>query len=130
LSEKISISIVDDDASFREAMVSLMSSHGYAVEAFESAEAFLGSDRRSATDCLIVDFQMPGMSGVELHERLAACGTPVPTILITARQDAATRRRALEAGIVCCLTKPFDEAGLLACIRSAIADDPRPGDRT
>ncbi len=101
--------------------MSLMSSHGYAVEAFASAEAFLGSDRRRTTDCLIVDFQMPGMTGVELHERLAASEAPVPTIMISARQDAGTRRRALESGVVCYLTKPFDEAHLMGCLRSALA---------
>ena len=129
MSEKISISIVDDDASFREAMVSLMSSTAMRWKLSSWPRRSLGSDRRSATDCLIVDFQMPGMSGVELTNGWppADAGPDDPDHGAPGRGDAA--RRALEAGIVCCLTKPFDEAGLLARICSAIADDPRPGDR-
>lgn len=122
LSRKIEISIVDDDESVREALVDLMNSHGYHAEAFESSEDFLDSERRGRTDCLIADIQLPGMTGVELHTRLRALDEPIPTILITARPDEPTRRRALSAGVQCYLIKPFDNAALLGCVNAAIND--------
>jgi FixJ family two-component response regulator len=120
LPERIAISIVDDDVSFREALVDLMKSYGFSVEAFDSGASFLKSLRRLQTDCLLADVQMPGMTGLELHSCLIASGNPVPTILITAYQDETVRERALKSGILCYLTKPFDEDRLLACIRSAL----------
>jgi FixJ family two-component response regulator len=120
LPEQVSISIVDDDGSVREGLVSLMQSHGYLAEAFESGAGFLASDRRHRTDCLIADMHMPGMTGLELVEQLAAAGAAIPTILITARHDEGVRLRALQAGVLCYLTKPFKEDELLRCIRSAL----------
>jgi FixJ family two-component response regulator len=114
------ISIVDDDESVREAMAGLMKSHGYHVETFDSAASFLRSDHRSRTDCLIADVQMPGMTGLELHSRLVAAGDPIPTILITAHPDDRARARAMKAGVLCYLAKPFSEHDLLGCIRTAI----------
>ncbi|MEI9986308.1 MAG: response regulator [Aliidongia sp.] len=101
--EQFAISIIDDDESVREAILGLMQSHGYNAEAFESGASFLGSMRRHQTDCLIADFQMPGMTGLELHGRLAASDKPIPTILITARHDEALRAQALRAP-ACCAT--------------------------
>jgi FixJ family two-component response regulator len=121
LLEKIAISIVDDDESVREGLVSLMQSHGYAAEAFDSASAFLNADRGRSTDCLIADMHMPGMTGLELVDRLAASGQSVPTILITARHDERVRERALKAGVHCYLPKPFKEESLLRCIHAALA---------
>ncbi|HZC96758.1 MAG TPA: response regulator, partial [Bradyrhizobium sp.] len=69
---------------------------------------------------LITDMQMPGMTGLELHHRLAASFKPIPTILITAFPDERARERALQAGVICYLTKPFSEDDLLACIRSIL----------
>jgi FixJ family two-component response regulator len=117
------ISIVDDDESVREAMQALMKSLGFAAEAFASAEEFLASDSRNRAACLITDMQMPGLTGLGLHDRLIASGRPVPTIMITAYPDERARARALQAGIVCYLVKPFNESDLLACIRSIL--DPR-----
>lgn len=114
------VSIVDDDESVREAMTDLMKSLGFPAEAFDSAEAFLGSSRRHDTGCLIADVQMPRMTGLELHRRLVASGRPIPTILITAYPDERGRARALAAGVICYLTKPFDEDGLIGCIRLAL----------
>ena len=114
------ISIVDDDESVREAMQALMKSLGFAAEVFASAEEFLASDSRNRAACLITDMQMPGLTGLGLHDRLAASGRPVPTIVITAYPDDRVRARALQAGVVCYLVKPFNESDLLACIRSVL----------
>jgi FixJ family two-component response regulator len=116
------ISIVDDDESIREAIKGLMRSLGYSVAAVASAQEFLSSRHVRRTSCLIADMQMPGMTGLELHRHLLASGKPVPTILITAFPDHGARERALAAGVVGYLSKPFDEDDLLACVRSALID--------
>lgn len=123
LPNKIVIAVVDDDQSVREALAGLIKSLGYRPAAFDSADAFLNWDRRQSAACLVADVQMPGMSGPELHERLIASGCPIPTILITAYPDEATRTRTLQAGVKCYLTKPFRGNELLECIRSVIAPD-------
>lgn len=123
LPNKIVISIVDDDGSVREAITGLMKSLGFFAQAFHSCESFLKSDHRKGTDCLIADVQMPGMTGLELHSRLIASGEPIPTILITAYPDENVRTRALEAGVIGYLAKPFAEDELLGCIRSALAGE-------
>jgi FixJ family two-component response regulator len=114
------ISIVDDDDSVRAAMERLMRAHGYGVRTFESGASLLGSEHRASTDCLIADVQMPGMTGLELHDRLVADGVSIPTILITGHPNESLRLRALQAGVRCYLTKPFSEADLLGCVRSAV----------
>jgi FixJ family two-component response regulator len=120
LCSQIQVSIVDDDRFVREAMARLIKSHGYLAETFESAAALLGSDRRAQTDCLIVDMQMPEMTGLELHGQLIAAGEEIPTILITAHPDENARVRALSAGVLCYLTKPLNEDELLNCVRRAV----------
>ena len=117
------ISVVDDDESMREAVRGLMKSLGYTAEAFASAEEFLSSRQVPRTSCLIADVQMPGMTGLELHRHLMASGKTIPTILITAYPDDSARERALGDGVVCYLSKPFDENALLACIRSSLPAD-------
>lgn len=116
----IAIVVVDDDESVREAIMSLMRAVGFATEAYPCAQDFLTSGRLQRTSCLIADMRMPGMSGLELHRRLVLSGNPIPTVLITAHPDDGTRARALEAGIIGYLTKPFDDDDLLGCIRSAL----------
>jgi FixJ family two-component response regulator len=112
------ISIVDDDESVRDAMARLIKAHGYRVQTFDSGASLLSSDQRG--DCVIADVQMPGMTGLELHERLVAAGEPIPTILITGHPDEAVRLRALRAGVIGYLTKPVDEDDLLRCVRSGL----------
>jgi FixJ family two-component response regulator len=119
---KAVISIVDDDDSVREAMARLMRSHGYIVRTFDSGPSLLNSEQRSAADCLIADVQMPGMTGLELHEQLVATGEPVPTILITAHPDEAVRRQAMQIGVRWYLIKPIDEDDLLKCVRAAVEE--------
>jgi FixJ family two-component response regulator len=114
------IAIVDDDESVREALTSLIRSLGYSAVAFGCAEDLLKSKRRRRVSCMIADVQMPGMTGPELHNRLVASGAPIPTILITAYPDERARGRALQAGVLCYLAKPFDEDDLIACIRSVV----------
>ena len=122
MGKKTVISIVDDDESARKALANLMRSLDFSAAAFASGESFLRSNRLHGTACLIADVQMPGMTGLELHSRLVASGRPIPTILITAYYDERVRAQALNAGVVCYLTKPFNESELLACIDSTLGD--------
>jgi FixJ family two-component response regulator len=114
------IAIVDDDRSVREALTSLVRSLGYDAIAFKCAEDLLNSKRRRSVACVIAGVQMPGMTGFELHQRLSASAEPIPTVLITAYPDDGARERALSAGVIGYLSKPFDENDLLACVRSAL----------
>ncbi len=114
------ISIVDDDEAVREATKGLMRALGFLAETFGSAEDFLNFDRLHSTACLIADVQMPQMSGLDLHRHLMASGVSIPTILITAYPDDSVRTRALKAGIVGYLTKPFNKDDLLVYIHSAL----------
>ena len=114
------IAVVDDDLSVREALENLISSVGYGVELFTSAEAFLDSDAPANTDCAVFDLRLPGMSGVELQRRLAAEGQSIPCIIITAQSDDQVQSEAVAAGAIAFLKKPFNEEVLLAAIDSAL----------
>src|SRR4030095_7847927 len=109
------IAIVADDESGREGLANLMAALGYEAEAYSSAEEFMKSARRDRVGCLISDVNMPGMTGPELHRKLAGLGERIPTIFVTAYPDEEVRRRALAGGVSCYLTKPVVEADLLAC---------------
>jgi FixJ family two-component response regulator len=115
------ISIVDDDESVREAIESLMKSVGYSARVFPSASDFLGSGFLNSTDCLILDVQLPGMSGLELQNHLIASNCRVPIVFISAHCTAESRARAIEAGAVGFLQKPFSEDALLNAISSSLA---------
>ena len=114
------ISIIDDDASVRVATDRLVRSLGYVARTFASAEEFLRSPYVNESSCLIVDVQMPGMSGVDLQVRLSSEGRAVPVILITAFPEEGIRTKAMKAGAVCFLSKPFDGPVLIDCIDSAL----------
>jgi FixJ family two-component response regulator len=114
------ISIVDDDASIREALKSLMRSVQFRVDAFASAEEFLASERVGDTACLILDVYLPGMSGFELQNRLNVERRGIPIIFITAHADEASRQRALKGGAVDLLSKPVRREILFKAIQSAI----------
>jgi FixJ family two-component response regulator len=120
LSSTPAISIIDDDESVRVATKSLLSSLGWAVHAFESAEEFLNSPRVNDSSCLVVDVQMPRMSGVELQRVLRARGHAVPMIFVTAFPDEGVRERLLKAGAVGFLSKPFDDQSLIKCLDGAL----------
>jgi len=115
------VAIVDDDQSIRDATSNLLQAAGFSTATFADAESFLQSAGRPRAACLVTDLRMPGMSGVQLHQHLIALGAPMPTVLITAYASDATRSRAREAGIVCCLAKPFAPDELLECVRNALA---------
>jgi FixJ family two-component response regulator len=114
------ISIVDDDASVRAATDNLLRSLGYTVHTFASAEEFLQSAQFNDASCVIADVQMPGMSGVDLQARLLTQGHRVPFIFITAFPEETIRARALKAGAICFLTKPFDRLTLIKCLDTAL----------
>jgi FixJ family two-component response regulator len=114
------ISIIDDDESMLESTKGLVRSLGYQVATFASAEEFLKSERVDDTSCLIADVRMPGLSGIDLQRRLIARGVRMPTIFITAFPEEATRRRAMTAGAVGYLGKPFSEESLLSCLDAAL----------
>jgi FixJ family two-component response regulator len=118
---KPQISIVDDDDSVREALRGLFRSAGFAVQAFASAGDFLDSPYLACSSCLIVDINMPMMTGLDLYRHLASSGRNIPTILITATPDDAHRKQALSDGVICYLGKPCSEDRLLACVRRALA---------
>lgn len=114
------ISIVDDDESVRVAIKSLLNSMGLIVHIFASAEDFLRSAHVHDTSCLIVDVQMPSISGIELQRRLISQRVHTPIIFITAFPEDRIQARALKAGAVCFLRKPFDEQTLLRCLEQAL----------
>jgi FixJ family two-component response regulator len=121
--DKPTVAIVDDDASVRDTTKDLLDSAGLCAATFDSAESFLQSRNVRATRCLVADMRMPGMTGLELHGHLAAAGTPIPTVLITAYPDERVRSRALSTGVICFLTKPFSPEELLTCIETALRVD-------
>lgn len=114
------ISIVDDDESVRDALKSLLDSMGFHAEVFASGEAFLNSPDISHTDCLIADVRMPGMSGLQLQERLNAAKSSIPIIFISAHDDGDARARGLRAGAVDFLKKPFSEDALVRAISACL----------
>ena len=114
------IAVVDDDPSVRSATVDLLASVGFACEAYEAAEDYLQSDAAKRTACLILDVRMPGLNGLELQRRLADQGRAVPIIFITSYPNERVRRRAIRAGAICYLSKPYSEEDLLGCIRLAL----------
>jgi FixJ family two-component response regulator len=114
------ISIVDDDALVREATADLITSLGYQALTFASAEQFLASEHVNETACLITDLQMSGLSGLDLQSHWLAGGYRTPIIFITAFPKDGARARALEAGAVAFLSKPFEEESLIGSIEIAL----------
>lgn len=114
------ISIVDDDESIREATKSLVRSLGYDAATYCSAEEFLSSGKITGTTCLITDIHMPGLSGVELQDRLIADGHSLPVIFVTAFPDARLRVKVLKAGAIGYLNKPFSEDRLIEYLNTAL----------
>ena len=114
------ISIIDDDDSVRASLQRLMRSVGFAVNVFASAEEFLDSDRLHNTDCLILDVRLPGMNGLELQRHLATSHSDIPIIFITSYEEDEVRARALNAGAVDYLLKPFNDEDLLDAIDAAL----------
>jgi|UPI0004868631 FixJ family two-component response regulator len=114
------IAIVDDDDSVRMALDSLLRSFGYKVRTYSRALQFLYAKETAETDCLISDVQMPGLSGVELHEQLIAGGIHIPTIFITAYPEAISHLGTHTPTVIACLPKPCDGNKLLNYIEIAL----------
>lgn len=114
------ISVIDDDASVRAATDNLLSSHGYLVHTFASAEAFLQSARLNDSSCIVADVQMPPMSGLDLLTHMRTRGYAVPFIFITAFPEESVRARALKAGAICFLAKPYAAPTLINCVEAAV----------
>lgn len=121
------VSIIDDDESVRTAARCLVRSLGYDARTFASAEEFLQSDDVGKTACLIVDVQMPKMSGLDLQSALRAKGHRTPIVFVTAFPEDRIRTRALEGGAVGFLSKPFDGKSLVDCLNTALASVPEQG---
>jgi FixJ family two-component response regulator len=115
------IAIVDDDQSVCEGLESLLKSIGFRTETFASAHDFLGSPQLPNVSCLILDINMPNMSGFELQKQLVA-KHPVPVIFITAHGDRSTEQQVSEAGAIGLLRKPFSDEALIDALGSAIGD--------
>jgi FixJ family two-component response regulator len=120
MSKMAMISIIDDDPLVRESTGDLISSLGHEPLIFDSGEQFLASGRLADTACVITDLQMPGLSGLDLQARLRADGHLTPIIFITAYPKEAARARALDAGAVAFLTKPYEESALIGSLEIAL----------
>jgi FixJ family two-component response regulator len=114
------ISVIDDDVSVRAAIDNLLSSHGYRVHTFASAEEFLQSARLNDSSCVIADVQMAAMSGLDLLTHMRTLGYNAPLIFITAFPDESVRARALRAGAICFLAKPFAAPALINGVETAL----------
>ena len=116
------ITVIDDDKSVRDSLRDLVQSLGFTVTTFESAEDFLRSGCLGLTACVVTDVRMPGMSGIELQHRLLTDGDRTPMVFVTSYPEEAVRARALKAGALGFLRKPFDDASLIDCLNRALGD--------
>lgn len=120
---KAAIAIVDDDESAREGLSSLIRSAGFDVETYASAQEFLSRPGTEAPACLVLDLQLPGLTGLELQKRMAAVGLEIPIVFLTGHGNIPASVQAMKAGAVEFLTKPFDEEDLLQAIQEAVERD-------
>jgi len=117
--ESFTVYVVDDDESIRKALKRLLRSMGYHAVAFESAEDFMEATSCRGEGCLVLDIRLPGMTGLDLQEKLASSGAKYPVIFMTAHDNPQWQERAKKAGAVAYLRKPFDEQSLLGAIQLA-----------
>jgi len=117
---KQTVAVVEDDEAMRKAIRRVLETEGFVTEVFDRAETFLASGAALRAHCLVLDIRLPGMSGIDLHEQLLSRENALPTVFITAHDDARTRRVAAR-GTNCCLTKPFLGEALIEAINRAIA---------
>lgn len=118
------ISVVDDDELVRNAMVRLLRIAGFTARGFPSGQVFLESWLTERPDCLIIDLQMPGMSGVEVLRALNSADANLPTIIITAHDEPATREECKRQGVVAYVRKPVDDSVLLAALARVVGAPP------
>ena len=122
VSKNLAIAIIDDDASFRVALVESLSSLGYETSEYASAEDYIRAIAGVSFDCVVTDIHVPGMSGLDLMKRLAAQGSTTPVVMITARSDSSLEAKVAAAGAVCLLRKPFEINDLIECIEEAVKE--------
>src|SRR6266550_4442969 len=115
--------VIDDDASIRDSLSNLIRSMGLKVQTFASAQEFLTSQRPDVPSCLVLDVQLPGLSGLDLQEELVKADVQIPIIFLTGHGDIPMTVRAMKAGALEFLTKPFDDEDLLEAIHEAIKRD-------
>jgi FixJ family two-component response regulator len=115
--------IVDDDEAMRDSLAWLLESNGLRVRSFESGEAFLDAWRADMAGCLVLDVRMPGISGLELHERLQALNSPLPIIFVTGHGDVPMAVSALKKGAADFIEKPFNDKEILRLIEQCLATD-------
>ena len=120
MSRDLEIAVIDDDQSFRVALVESLSSLGYRADGYASADDYIGLIGAKSFDCVVTDIHMPGTSGLDLMKRLAAGGSTTPVVLITARSDTNLEAKAAAAGAACLLRKPFEINELIECIEGAV----------
>ena len=120
IEEMNQIYLIDDDESVRKALKRLLGAYGFPVAAFATADEFLDLVPHDATGCLVLDIHMPGMNGFQLQEALAALGSRLPIIFITADKDIAIKEHALQAGVVGLLQKPFNDQALIDLVHEAL----------
>jgi FixJ family two-component response regulator len=120
LSRELLIAVIDDDASFRIALVESLGSLGYGAQGFESAEDFIAWEADVSCNCVITDIHMPGMSGLELARLLTGRQRRVPVMMVTARSDLGIDAHAAANGAVCLLRKPFKTEALIDCLEKAL----------
>jgi len=111
--------VVDDDKTMLRSLERLLNASGFDTEVFSSAEAFLARTNAREAACLVLDIHLGGMSGIELQRRLAASGSPVPVVFMTAFDDESTHAEAVDAGCLVCLRKPFPARLLIGAIEKA-----------
>ena len=121
--EHPTVFVVDDDSSMRDALRNLFRSVGLNVETFGSAQEFLSSERSKGPGCLVLDIRLPGLSGLDLQRQLADANIQIPIVFITAHGDIQMSVRAMKAGAVEFLTKPFRDQDLLDAVQQAVDRD-------
>lgn len=120
MSKDTLIAVVDDDESFRAALVDSLGSFGFDARGFASAEEFVEGNSPCPWDCVITDLHMSGMSGLDLKRLLVARGCPVPVIMITARGEPDLEAKVAASGAICLLLKPFETNALMECLTKAL----------
>lgn len=120
MSKEPLVAVIDDDKSFRMALAKSLLSLGYDARAFASAEEFMAGDGEASCDCVVTDIHMPGISGLDLKRLLAAHGSTLPVIMITAHTKSGLEVQAVSSGAVCLLRKPFETDALIECLERAL----------
>ena len=118
--KNLEIAVIDDDESFRVALVESLSSLAFGTCGYVSAEEFIRAIGSRAFDCVVSDIHMPGMSGLDLIKWLAAQGASTPVVLITARSESNLEAKAVAASAACLVRKPFEINDLIGCIERAV----------